>query len=94
MVTARITSKGQITVPKAVREYLGVESGDALEFEIRDDEQRVEVRPVRRRSVKEFQGMFPVPPGHSGGPWKQVRQRAWQTATRRLTGKPEVDRDV
>lgn len=29
---AKITSKGQLTVPKAVRESLGVGAGDELEF--------------------------------------------------------------
>lgn len=32
MSTATITSKGQITVPAAVRAALGVEAGDRLEF--------------------------------------------------------------
>lgn len=32
MATATITSKGQITIPKEVREALGVGSGDRVEF--------------------------------------------------------------
>jgi AbrB family looped-hinge helix DNA binding protein len=32
MATALVTSKGQITIPKAVRERLGVDSGDRVEF--------------------------------------------------------------
>ena len=32
MATATITSKGQITIPKEVREALGVEAGDRVEF--------------------------------------------------------------
>jgi AbrB family looped-hinge helix DNA binding protein len=32
MTTALITSKGQITIPKSVRERLGVGSGDRVEF--------------------------------------------------------------
>jgi len=34
---SRITSKGQITLPKAVREALGVEAGDRVSFRIGDD---------------------------------------------------------
>jgi AbrB family looped-hinge helix DNA binding protein len=29
---ARITSKGQVTIPKTVRERLGLRTGDAVEF--------------------------------------------------------------
>ncbi|MDP2811099.1 MAG: AbrB/MazE/SpoVT family DNA-binding domain-containing protein [Rhodocyclaceae bacterium] len=32
MTTATMTSKGQITIPVAVRAALGVESGDRVEF--------------------------------------------------------------
>ena len=32
MVKTRITSKGQVTVPKNVRERLGLRAGDELEF--------------------------------------------------------------
>jgi len=33
MVTAKLTSKGQITIPKAVRNKLGVLPGEDLRFE-------------------------------------------------------------
>ena len=32
MTIAKVTSKGQITVPKAVRERLGLAPGDEIEF--------------------------------------------------------------
>ena len=34
---AKITSKGQVTIPASVRRELGVESGDRLVFVIEDD---------------------------------------------------------
>jgi AbrB family looped-hinge helix DNA binding protein len=37
MSTATITSKGQITVPKEIREALGVRPGDRLAFHARGD---------------------------------------------------------
>lgn len=37
MAEAKLTSKGQITVPKAVRVALGVEPGDRIAFRVRDD---------------------------------------------------------
>lgn len=33
-VVTTLTSKGQITIPKRVREVLGVKAGDKIEFEI------------------------------------------------------------
>jgi AbrB family looped-hinge helix DNA binding protein len=33
MITARVTSKGQVTIPKQVRERLGVRAGDDVGFE-------------------------------------------------------------
>lgn len=37
MSTATLTSKGQITIPKPVRDALGIEAGDRLEFLVRPD---------------------------------------------------------
>ncbi len=37
MITSRITSKAQTTVPQAVRNALGLKAGDELAYEIRDD---------------------------------------------------------
>ena len=45
---ARITSKGQITVPHEIRRALGVRPGDSLLFE--SDGAGIRVRPVRIES--------------------------------------------
>jgi antitoxin PrlF len=45
---AKITTKGQITVPLAVRKALGVRPGDVLLFE--EDKTGIRVRPVRTKS--------------------------------------------
>jgi AbrB family looped-hinge helix DNA binding protein len=45
---AKITSKGQITVPLAIRRFLGVGPGDVLSFE--QDKTGIRVRPVRTKS--------------------------------------------
>lgn len=44
MPSATITSKGQVTIPKAVRDRLHLESGDRLLFRVRDDDV-IEVEP-------------------------------------------------
>ena len=53
METAKITSKGQITVPKRVRRKLAVGPGDRLAFEF-DEQGILRVAPVRS----------PLPPLH------------------------------
>ena len=46
---AKITSKGQITVPREVPRALGVRAGDRLIFE--SDGKGIRVRPVRTKSA-------------------------------------------
>jgi antitoxin PrlF len=36
-VGSRVTRKGQVTIPKRVREYLGIEPGSVVEFEVAAD---------------------------------------------------------
>ncbi len=47
MTYARLTSKGQITVPKEVRAKLGLQPGDVLSYEVEGD-------GVRMRKVGRF----------------------------------------
>ena len=54
-----MTSKGQVTVPKPVRDRLGLKAGDRVEF-IVDDEGFARMLPVSR-SVRELKGMVPPP---------------------------------
>ena len=52
MPTATLTSKGQVTLPKAVREALQVQAGDRLDFTPASDGAfRVEVRRGDARSL-------------------------------------------
>ena len=49
MIESGITAKGQTTLPKPVREALGVETGDRVRYVIADGEVRIlAVRPVGR----------------------------------------------
>jgi AbrB family looped-hinge helix DNA binding protein len=59
MATATLTTKGQITIPAEVRDSLGVDAGDRVEF--------VKIAPGRyefiaaTRSVTALKGMFGKP---------------------------------
>ena len=41
MTYARLTSKGQVTIPKEVRAKLHLKPGDVLSYEVRGEEARV-----------------------------------------------------
>jgi antitoxin PrlF len=75
---ARITSKGQVTVPRDIRRALGVGAGDSLLFE--SDDNGVQVRPVRVTSpFEKYRGIGNpgIPPGRRGiGRWlRELRGR-------------------
>ena len=67
-VGAKITSKGQLTLPKSVRETLGVGPGDQVVFRIETD--GVNVR--RAGDLISLAGSVPVPEGKRGTPWNEV----------------------
>ncbi len=37
MITSKITAKGQLTLPKAIREFLNVDIADRIEFTLLED---------------------------------------------------------
>ena len=59
MVTATLTSKGQITVPKPIRERLNIQPGDRIHFFIEDDN-TVTFLPAKS-DVRELKGILPKP---------------------------------
>ncbi len=59
MVMATITSKGQTTIPAAVRGFLGLHAGDKLEF-IMQEKGRVLLVPATI-DVSELKGILPKP---------------------------------
>ena len=48
MAQATLTSKGQITIPKAIRESLQIQAGDKIEFIITLEKEAL-LKPVTRR---------------------------------------------
>lgn len=58
MATARITTKGQVTLPKSVREKLGVEAGHRVEFV--ETEAGFLVKPATR-DIRALKGVLPKP---------------------------------
>jgi antitoxin PrlF len=59
MTTATLTSKGQITIPKDVREALGVGTGDRVEFVA--EEKGVYKVVAATRDVRHLKGIVAKP---------------------------------
>ncbi|TAK74516.1 MAG: AbrB family transcriptional regulator [Gammaproteobacteria bacterium] len=59
MAIATLTSKGQTTIPLEIRSYLGLHTGDKMEFLIEEDG-RVVLAPLTT-DVRELKGMLPKP---------------------------------
>ncbi|HEU4600293.1 MAG TPA: type II toxin-antitoxin system PrlF family antitoxin [Solirubrobacterales bacterium] len=51
MITSRLTSKSQTTIPQPVRTALGLRAGDEVSYEIEGD--RVVLKRARKPSAKE-----------------------------------------
>jgi AbrB family looped-hinge helix DNA binding protein len=75
----KITRKGQVTIPKEIRERL---KANAVYFEVQGDV--VMVKPVRDAagSLREFAGN--VKPGAS---MRRMTDKSWEVAVREKTGK-------
>jgi len=56
MAAATLTSKGQITIPARVRQALGLEAGDRVEFV--EQERGLFAIVAATRSVRELKGLF------------------------------------
>ena len=59
MITATVTTKGQITIPKAVRDALHLHSGDRLAFVVHGDSEAT-LKPITK-SVDEVFGRLHDP---------------------------------
>jgi len=64
MATATVTSKGQITIPKQVRQHLRLETGSRVELVVQEDGWVV-LRPLER-SIRELFDL--LPPSHRPTP--------------------------
>ena len=76
-LTTTLTSKAQITIPKIVREELGLKKGTKIDiFPIPDGS--FVGRPKRKSNIMKFAGSL----AHldDGRPWKEIREEAEKLA--------------
>lgn len=57
MATSTLTTKGQITIPKAVRDRLGLQPGDELDFRF-NDEGRLVLYPRQGSVLERISGLL------------------------------------
>ena len=69
-IAARMTSKGQVTVPKEIREALDLHEGDQVVFRVEGGRAVI----ARTPDLLELAGAVSVPLGKRGTPWDDVRR--------------------
>ncbi len=66
--TARVTSKGQVTIPKSVRDALDLREGDELLFRV----ERSRAVVAKTPDFLALAGTVAVPAGKRGTSWDEV----------------------
>jgi len=79
MTLAKITSKGQLTIPKEIRDHLQLEPGDQVVFVLREGE--VLLRPVTQ-TVDDLRGS--VKPRRQPEDFDKVRRQVKKRVARKL----------
>jgi antitoxin PrlF len=69
-IAAQLSSKGQLTVPKAVRDALGLVEGDQVVFRVNGRRAVL----ARTASLLDLAGTVPAPAARRGASWADVRR--------------------
>ena len=77
--TARLTSKGQVTIPKSVRDALDLHEGDELLFRV----ERSRAVVAKTPDFLEFAGTVPTPAARRGTAWDQILRQTRAARGRR-----------
>ena len=74
-VSARVSSKGQVTIPRSVREALAIEEGDELIFRVGGHRAII----ARSADLIDLAGSVSVPASKRGTPWDEVLRKTRRT---------------
>jgi antitoxin PrlF len=69
--SSRLSTKGQITIPKSIRDALGLAEGDAVVFRVEGERAVL----ARTADLLELAGAVSVPAAKRGIAWDEVRRR-------------------
>jgi len=73
-----VTTKGQVTIPKAIRDIMNIQTNDRVSFTREDD--RIILQPVK--TLKSFRGA--VKASGSAGPFSTERAKAKDSVAKRV----------
>ena len=76
-VGARVTAKGQVTIPAAVRRALDLHSGDELIFELEPGPGAPYAQVRKATDFLALAGSVPVPVEWADANWPSARAAAW-----------------
>lgn len=85
MAASTVTSKGQVTIPKEIRELLGVKEGDRLIFRL-DDQGKVVVQPEVEGPLGRLPGMLRHLAGEKAVSIAKMNEAVRQRAQRKNRG--------
>ncbi len=81
MTSAKVSSKGQITLPADARRKLGIEPNSRVDVVVRDNE--IVIRPLK--TIAELEGIFhKYVQGRKPVPWEQQRREMEQAVAREV----------
>jgi len=73
LVSGKLTSKGQLTIPVELRTLLDLKEGDRLEFVLNENGNVIEIQPKKKKSIRSVVGLLKV---QSPSNFEEVRELA------------------
>ena len=85
---SNVTSKGQVTIPAAIRKHLGVGTPDKITFVVEDDG-HVALQPAKF-TIRDLKGIVPAIPGRTTSDFEDQIEDAMEDEAARIVGKLRV----
>ncbi|MBW3632797.1 MAG: AbrB/MazE/SpoVT family DNA-binding domain-containing protein [Chloroflexi bacterium] len=79
---SNVTSKGQVTIPAAIRKHLGVGAPDKITFVVEDDG-HVALQPAKFR-LRDLRGIVPAIPGRTTSDFDDQIEEAMEDEAARI----------